>query len=346
MAAVACRQRLPRARSAATQGAPAAPLRRAGNAVILAAVAVAGSMHLLRAGSLRREPTAPRAPCPTRPRRGRHRARLASGVAGRRDADSHSPRSRRSRPPSRMPPSSVVGDRAYAFGGLDSGGGSTTAISVVRGSSVQRPPAASPSRSTTRRRRRAGGGASSFLEAARFPSYAGIAAFDPATGGVRIVGRLPTPLSDLSVATVGRTTYAVGGFTGARGRTESSRSTAGVRGGGQASGWASLRGGGGCRQRHPDRRWPDAGGAEPRDLPIHACGRLRGEDRDAAAAADACRRRAPSAGPCTSSVGSAPPELRCRRCSPSTPAEMSIARQRFPPRSRMREWPACRDGCS
>ena len=32
---------------------------------------------------------------------------------------------------------------------------------------------------------------------------------------MRIVGRLPTPLSDLSVATVGGTTFAVGGFTGA-----------------------------------------------------------------------------------------------------------------------------------
>ncbi len=108
----------------------------------------------------------------------------------------------------------VIGDRAYAFGGLDSGGGSTTAVSVVRGSSVRsagRLPlaihdaAAAPG----------GRGRLVVLGGGQVASYAGIAAFDPATGGVRIVGRLPTPLSDLSVATVGGTTYAVGGFTGA-----------------------------------------------------------------------------------------------------------------------------------
>ena len=109
---------------------------------------------------------------------------------------------------------SVVGDRAYAFGGLDSGGGSTTAISVVRGSSVtsagRLPLAIHDAAAAPSGRRRLiilGGG--------QVSSYAGIAAFDPATGAVRIVGRLPTPLSDLSVATVGRTTFAVGGFTGA-----------------------------------------------------------------------------------------------------------------------------------
>jgi putative pyrroloquinoline-quinone binding quinoprotein len=108
----------------------------------------------------------------------------------------------------------VLGDRAYAFGGLDSGGGSTTEVSVVYGSSVRsagRLPlaihdaAAAPG----------GRGRLVVLGGGQVASYAGIAAFDPASGGVRIVGRLPTPLSDLSVATVGGTTYAVGGFTGA-----------------------------------------------------------------------------------------------------------------------------------
>ena len=182
----------------------------------------------------------------------------------------------------------VVGDRAYAFGGLDSGGGSTTAISVVRGSSVtsagRLPLAIHDAAAAPSGRRRLvvlGGG--------QVASYAGIAAFDPATGAVRIVGRLPTPLSDLSVATVGRTTFAVGGFTGAAWSDGIVAIDAGrARRVARLPDWASLRGGGGCRQRHTDRRWPDAGGAEPRDLPIHAGGRLGGEDRDAAAAADAC----------------------------------------------------------
>ena len=107
----------------------------------------------------------------------------------------------------------VIGDRAYAFGGLDSGGASTTAISVVHGSSVTsagslplaiHDAAAAPS----------GRGSVVVLGGGQVASYAGIAAFDAATGGVRIVGRLPTPLSDLSVATVAGTTFAVGGFTG------------------------------------------------------------------------------------------------------------------------------------
>ena len=165
----------------------------------------------------------------------------------------------------------VLGDRAYAFGGLDSGGGSTTAVSVVRGSSVRsagRLPlaihdaAAAPS----------GPGRLVVLGGGQVASYAGIAAFDPATGGVRIVGRLPTPLSDLSVATVGGTTYAVGGFTGAAwsdGIVCDRRRACPA--GGEASDRASLRGGGGCRERRPDRRRPHGGGAEPRDLSLHAC---------------------------------------------------------------------------
>lgn len=108
----------------------------------------------------------------------------------------------------------VLGGRAYAFGGLDTGGSSTRAISVVHGSSVtsagRLPVAIHDAAAAPNGRRRLvvlGGG--------QVASYAGIAAFDPATRGVRIVGRLPTPLSDLSAATLDGTTFAVGGFTGA-----------------------------------------------------------------------------------------------------------------------------------
>ena len=106
----------------------------------------------------------------------------------------------------------TLGDRAYAFGGLNASGASTSAVWVVHGSSVRSAgtlPVAihdAAAASTGQRLYVLGGG--------QVVSYPAIATFDPATGSVRLVGRLPTPLSDLSVATVGATAYTVGGFTG------------------------------------------------------------------------------------------------------------------------------------
>ena len=111
------------------------------------------------------------------------------------------------------PAVATLGDRAYAFGGLDSSGGSTSIISVVRGSTVRtagalpvavHDAAAAPS---GRHLLVLGGG--------QLASFAGIAAFDPSTRRLRLVGSLPTPLSDLSAVTIGTTTYVVGGYTGA-----------------------------------------------------------------------------------------------------------------------------------
>src|SRR5205823_6817556 len=45
-------------------------------------------------------------------------------------------------------------------------------------------------------------------------SFSGIGRYDPRAGSTRLVGSLPTPLSDLAVATVGSIMYVVGGFTG------------------------------------------------------------------------------------------------------------------------------------
>jgi hypothetical protein len=108
-----------------------------------------------------------------------------------------------------------LGDRVYAFGGLDAAGASTATISVLRGSTVRsagRLPVpihdAAAASSPSGRVYVMGGG--------QFASASGIARFDPATARTRIVGAFPTPLSDLAVATVGATNYVVGGYTGLR----------------------------------------------------------------------------------------------------------------------------------
>ncbi len=109
----------------------------------------------------------------------------------------------------------TVGSRAYAFGGLDAAGASTSTISMLQGSSVRtvgRLPvpihdaaaAASPA------------GRLFVLGGGQVASASGIATFDPASGKTRLVGALPTPLSDLATASVDKTTYVVGGYTGAQ----------------------------------------------------------------------------------------------------------------------------------
>jgi len=110
------------------------------------------------------------------------------------------------------PAVATLGNRAYAFGGLDSSGGSTSAILVVRGSTV-RPEGALPvpvhdaaAAPSGRHLLVLGGG--------QVASFAGIGAFDPSTRRLRLVGSLPTPLSDLAAVTIGSTTYVVGGYTG------------------------------------------------------------------------------------------------------------------------------------
>jgi outer membrane protein assembly factor BamB len=109
----------------------------------------------------------------------------------------------------------TVGNRAYAFGGLDASGSSTATISVLQGSSVHtagRLPVAihdaAAAASPAGRLYVMGGG--------QITSASGIATFDPASRATHLVGALPTPLSDLAVATVSGITYAVGGYTGAQ----------------------------------------------------------------------------------------------------------------------------------
>jgi hypothetical protein len=108
-----------------------------------------------------------------------------------------------------------LGDRVYAFGGLDAAGRSTATISVLHGSTVRtagRLPVpihdAAAASSPSGRVYVMGGG--------QFASASGIGRFDPATARTGIVGAFPTPLSDLAVATVGATNYVVGGYTGLR----------------------------------------------------------------------------------------------------------------------------------
>ena len=54
------------------------------------------------------------------------------------------------------------------------------------------------------------------LGGGQFASASGIATFNPASRTIHLVGALPTPLSDLAVATVSGITYVVGGYTGAQ----------------------------------------------------------------------------------------------------------------------------------
>ena len=182
--------------------------------VILAVVVGGvGSIHLLRAGRFLREPQ--HLALHVRP--GRDGAGVDTGIASgvrRRGADSHSPdRDAPGRRPgcsslSRRRPRLRLRRPRFRRRLHHRHHGRSRLVRDVRAGRLPlaiHDAAAAPSGS--RRLIILGGG--------QVSSYAGIAAFDPATGGVRIVGRLPTPLSDLSVATVGRTTFAVGGFTGA-----------------------------------------------------------------------------------------------------------------------------------
>ena len=142
----------------------------------------------------------------------------------------------------------TVGSRAYAFGGLDASGSSTATISVLQGSSVHtagRLPVAihdaAAAASPAGRLYVLGGG--------QIASASGIATFDPASRATHLVGALPTPLSDLAVATVSGITYVVGGYTGA----QWSDHIYAVNGGhvrerrAVARGAALRRRGGGCR---------------------------------------------------------------------------------------------------
>ena len=106
----------------------------------------------------------------------------------------------------------TLGDRVYAFGGLDSSGASTATVDVLRGNTVSRagtlPVAIHDAAAAT------AGGRLLILGGGQSQSYPAIARFDPASGVTRTVALLPTPLSDLAVATIGDTAYVVGGFTG------------------------------------------------------------------------------------------------------------------------------------
>ena len=115
--------------------------------------------------------------------------------------------------PVQDPAVAALGDRVYAFGGLDGAQASvasvTTFASAGAHTGAQLPVAIhdAAAAAVDGRLYVFGGGQSQ--------SYAGIGRFDPASGRTRLVGSLPTPLSDLAVATIGPTAYIVGGYTGA-----------------------------------------------------------------------------------------------------------------------------------
>ena len=114
----------------------------------------------------------------------------------------------------------TVGGRAYAFGGLDAAGRSTGTILVLQGSSMRTagrlPVAIHDAAAAT-----SPDGALYVIGGGQIASASGIATFDPASNRTRLIGALPTPLSDLAVATIGHTTYVVGGYTGTSGPTTS-----------------------------------------------------------------------------------------------------------------------------
>jgi outer membrane protein assembly factor BamB len=107
-----------------------------------------------------------------------------------------------------------VGDRAYAFGGLDASGSSVGTISMLTGSSVRvvgRLPVAIHDAAAA-----SVGGRLFVMGGGQVTSAPGIATFDPMSGRTRLVGAFPTPLSDLAVASIAGTAYAVGGYTGSQ----------------------------------------------------------------------------------------------------------------------------------
>jgi hypothetical protein len=106
----------------------------------------------------------------------------------------------------------VIGDTAYAFGGLDAAGSSVGTVSRIRGTSIRTigrlpVPLHDAAAATVAGRLYVLGGG-------QVTSASGIGLFRPSTGRTRLVGALPTPLSDLSTTSVNGTTYVVGGFTG------------------------------------------------------------------------------------------------------------------------------------
>ncbi len=107
----------------------------------------------------------------------------------------------------------TVGGRAYAFGGLDAAGRSTGTVLVLQGSSMRTagrlPVAIHDAAAAT-----SPDGTMYVMGGGQIASASGIATFEPANNRTRLIGALPTPLSDLAVATIGRTTYVVGGYTG------------------------------------------------------------------------------------------------------------------------------------
>ncbi len=115
--------------------------------------------------------------------------------------------------PVQDPAVAALGDRVYAFGGLDGAQASvasvTTFVSAGARSGGQLPVAIHDAAAA------AVNGRLYVFGGGQLQSYAGIGRFDPASGRTRLVGSLPTPLSDLAAVTVGSTAYIVGGYTGA-----------------------------------------------------------------------------------------------------------------------------------
>ena len=106
----------------------------------------------------------------------------------------------------------VLGSRAYAFGGLDAAQASVGTVSRIDGRSIRHVgtlpvPLHDAAAATI-------GGRLYILGGGQVVSASGIGVFDPSSGRTRLVGALPTPLSDLAVTQVGGTSYIVGGFTG------------------------------------------------------------------------------------------------------------------------------------
>jgi N-acetylneuraminic acid mutarotase len=114
--------------------------------------------------------------------------------------------------PVQDPAVAALGDRVYAFGGLDGAQASvasvTTFASATAHTGAALPVAIHDAAAAALNGRLYvfGGG--------QVQSYSGIGVFNPATGTTRLVGSLPTPLSDLAVTTIGSTAYIVGGYTG------------------------------------------------------------------------------------------------------------------------------------
>ncbi len=106
----------------------------------------------------------------------------------------------------------ALGDRVYAFGGLDRSGASTATVTSIHGGGAS--PAGTLPVALHDAAAATVGGRLLVLGGGQVQSFSAIARFDPSDGRTRPVAQLPTPLSDLSVTTVGDTAYVVGGYTG------------------------------------------------------------------------------------------------------------------------------------